>query len=62
MDLLDLLARAKPEYARVVALPLNGYERVYLQPYMAFLRDFIAVCESKDSETVQNEYETHIDG
>lgn len=54
----ELYDHAKAEYLRLLKLPLNSWERHYQQSYMAFLRDFIAVMENRDSEAVQNEYES----
>lgn len=53
----EMYDRAKTEYARVLRLLPNSFERHLNQPYMCFLRDFIAAHEGRDAETVQTEYE-----
>lgn len=52
-----MIERARTEYARVLRLLPNSYERHHNQAYMCFLRDFIAEHEGRDAETVQTEYE-----
>ena len=53
----ELLAHARTEYARMLALPFDVPERAFGQRYMTFLRDFIAQASGVDGEAVQTSYE-----
>jgi len=54
--MLDLYYHACDEYKRMLDLPSNNPRRLYGVAYMGFLRDFIAVMESRDGKEVHTRY------